>query len=87
MMNVLTFETCWTVNSEIIKQMTSIWSIFIQVIIKYYACNLVARKMYLSNNPPEFQTVYDIISKCSLPRRWQKLKPEIYLILDILKLN
>ena len=30
-MDVLTFETCWAVNSEIIKQVTSSWSIFIQV--------------------------------------------------------
>ena len=30
-MDVLTFETCWAVNSEIIKQLTSSWSIFIQL--------------------------------------------------------
>ena len=30
-MDVLTFETCWAVNSEIIKQVTSNWSIFIQL--------------------------------------------------------
>ena len=30
-MDVLTFETRWAVNSEIIKQVTSSWSIFIQV--------------------------------------------------------
>ena len=29
--DVLTFETCWAVNSEIIKQVTSSWSIFIQL--------------------------------------------------------
>jgi len=29
-MVVLTFETCWAVNSEIIKQVTSSWSIFVQ---------------------------------------------------------
>ena len=29
-MNVLIFETCWAVNSEIIKQVISSWSIFIQ---------------------------------------------------------
>ena len=28
--DVLTFETCWAVNNEIIKQVTSSWSIFIQ---------------------------------------------------------
>jgi hypothetical protein len=30
-MDVLTCETCWAVNSEIIKQVTSSWSIFIQL--------------------------------------------------------
>ena len=30
--NVLTFEMCWAVNSEIIKQVTSSWSVFIQKI-------------------------------------------------------
>ena len=30
-MDVLTFETCWAVNSEIIKQVASSWSIFIQL--------------------------------------------------------
>ena len=30
-MNVLTFETCWAVNSEIIIQVTSSWSIFIRL--------------------------------------------------------
>ena len=30
-MDALTFEKCWAVNSEIIKQVTSSWSIFIQL--------------------------------------------------------
>ena len=30
-MDVLTFETCWALNNEIIKQVTSSWPIFIQV--------------------------------------------------------
>ena len=34
-MDVLTFETCWAVNSEIIKQVTSSWYIFIQVLLTY----------------------------------------------------
>jgi len=29
-MDVLTSETCWTLNKEIIKQVTSIWSLFYQ---------------------------------------------------------
>ena len=31
-MDVLTSETCWALNKEIIKQVTSSWSLFIQVI-------------------------------------------------------
>jgi hypothetical protein len=30
-MDVLAFEKCWAVNSEIIKQVTLSWSIFIQL--------------------------------------------------------
>jgi len=30
-MDVLTSETCWALNNEIIKQVTSSWSLFIQV--------------------------------------------------------
>ena len=30
-MDVLTSETCWAVNNEIIKQVTSRWSLFIQL--------------------------------------------------------
>ena len=40
-MDVLTFETCWAVNGEILKQVTSSWSIFIQLYNKtlaYYTC-------------------------------------------------
>ena len=35
-MDALTFETRWAVNSEIIKQVTSSWSIFIQVYTHVY---------------------------------------------------
>ena len=31
-MGIVTFETCWAVNSEIIKQVTWSWSIFIQLL-------------------------------------------------------
>ena len=34
-MDVLTFETCWAVNDEIIKRVTSSWSIFIQLCAKF----------------------------------------------------
>jgi hypothetical protein len=37
-MDVLTFETCWAVNSEIIKQVTSSWSIFIQLLLQTLLC-------------------------------------------------
>ena len=31
-MDVLTSETCWALNNEIIKQVTSSWSLFIQLL-------------------------------------------------------
>ena len=36
MMDVLTFETCCALNNEIIKQVTSSWSIFIQLYVFIY---------------------------------------------------
>jgi len=33
-MDVLTFETLWALNNEIIKQVTSSWSIFIQEFVR-----------------------------------------------------
>jgi hypothetical protein len=38
-MDVLTFETCWAVNSEIIKEVISSWSLFIQ--IRYVFCAFI----------------------------------------------
>ena len=34
--DVSTSETCWSVNNEIIKQVTSSWSLFIQLYNRYY---------------------------------------------------
>ena len=34
-MDVLTVETCWALNNEIIKQVTSSWCIFIQLFRKH----------------------------------------------------
>ena len=48
-MNVLTFETCWAVNCEIIKRVTSSWSIFThtfiysQVFLRSSSCKLCLR--------------------------------------------
>jgi len=44
-MDVLTFETCIAVNSEIIKQVTSSWSIFIQLSTVYV-------EYFMSLQPP-----------------------------------
>ena len=38
-MDVLISETCWALNNEIIKQLTSSWSLFIQVY--WSACNVL----------------------------------------------
>ena len=45
-MDVLTFETCWAVNSEIVKQMTSSWSIFIQLCC-WYSLQLLSETCFI----------------------------------------
>ena len=37
-MDVLTSETCWALNNEIIKQVTSSWSLFIQLFSRFFTC-------------------------------------------------
>jgi len=39
-MDVLTSETCWALNNEIIKQVTSSWSLFIQRMLSFACCYL-----------------------------------------------
>ena len=48
-MDVLTFETCWAVNSEIIRQVTPSWSIFIQP-FEYFAFRVQCREGGRSKN-------------------------------------
>jgi len=36
-MDVLTSETCWALNNEIIKQVTSSWSLFIQLVSSVFS--------------------------------------------------
>ena len=47
-MDVLTFEISWAVNGEIIKQLKSSWSIFIQIYIYIYSVHLQDCKQYVS---------------------------------------
>ena len=58
-MDVLTSETCWAVNNEIIKQVTSSWSILIQLCVSFTtvlssnACHRVCRQTdFLCNKLP-----------------------------------
>ena len=57
-MNVLTFETCWAVNSEIIKQVTSSWSIFIQAwTYLQLCCNLTLTCSHVHRTNETWKTV------------------------------
>ena len=38
-MDVLTSETCWALNNEIIKQVTSSWSLFIHLYMGSFILN------------------------------------------------
>jgi len=46
-MDVLTSETCWALYKEIIKQVTSSWSLFTQLYIHTYNHTRTRRKVYL----------------------------------------
>jgi len=47
-MDVLTSETCCALNNEIIKQVTSSWSLFIQLVtLVAYFKHLRTRKIFL----------------------------------------
>jgi len=45
-MDVLTFETCWAVNGELVKRVTSSWSIFIQIKNMHVEFTSVYYKLY-----------------------------------------
>jgi len=60
-MDVLTLETCWAVNSEIIKQVTSSWSVFVQLSssrLDTFLSGLFVNKIYivLSQNRQQAET-------------------------------
>ena len=42
-MDVQTYETCWGVNGEIIKRVTSSWSIFIQLCFIFFSLDTCSR--------------------------------------------
>jgi len=47
-MDVLTSETCWALSKEIIKQVTSSWSLFTQLIFSCFHCT---RRLWMSLHP------------------------------------
>ena len=71
-MDVLTSETCWALNNEIIKQVTSCWSIFIQVSNMLYACTILSSVACptlqnfstLSNKRQDFREKKILNTKC-----------------------
>ena len=52
-MGVLTSETCWALNKEIIKQVTSSWSLFTQLCRNKFCCfaDRAFQYIYLGNKP------------------------------------
>jgi len=69
-MDVLPFETCWAVNSEIIKQVTSSWSIFIH----QFSYNVIFRTS--TNNASHNFKFTLFISKLTLVFAEQLLQEE-----------
>jgi hypothetical protein len=64
-MDVLTSETCWALNNEIIKQVTSSWSIFIQLRDEVPSPTDVQRQ-YLAEIAPTLQQVAPLHLQCLL---------------------
>ena len=86
-MDVLTSETCWALNNEIIKQMTSSWSLFIQL---YYRklhntysqtqlgrCPWPHSRQLYSWKAPTFWEVYRELQMWAffVTSLWRSLKP------------
>jgi len=62
-MDVLTSETCWALNNEIIKQVTSSWSLFIQP-DRQYTHNVTMRRVRATIVVAEKQWVLHNLSVC-----------------------
>ena len=77
-MDVLTFETCWALNNEMIKQVTSSWSIFIQRLSSnalHISLPVSYQKGYVSEARPLVTcTAHWLISV--LPKRPSQLVPD-----------
>jgi hypothetical protein len=62
-MDVLTFETCWELNNEIKKQVTSSWSLFMQhllhvSVLMYYPQGKTVLKQWENTEGFNTYTVY-----------------------------
>ena len=57
-MDVLTSETCWAVNNEIIKQVTSSWSLFIQTVTSSWFLILQLSKWCTVRYTKEYPGIY-----------------------------
>jgi len=82
-MDVLTFETCWAVNSEIIKQVTSSWSIFIKLMRKSahlvgiaHVCVYRLFLRYIRSQQPDLFPYQ--LSQYSLSLRYQEIRKCAY---------
>jgi len=90
--DVLTSETCWVLNNEIKKQVTSSWSIFIELALQYFVhymhkvpgfIKAYLHKYKIIDDPTcpcrkGQQTVQHIIFDCALlEKEREKLKAEV----------
>jgi len=84
-MDVLTSETCWALNNEIIKQVTSSWSLFIQLVMTMFS-NSVSRIYPPSNsyNNKSQMFTYCIYNNYNSNSRWT-LKHHVSIDWAILK--
>ena len=76
-MDVLTSETCWAVSNEIIKQVTSSWSLLIQYYVRLKACSPLWQTLLLPNSKWR-KWKKGIFQYMGLTRQWQELGAQCY---------
>ena len=73
-MDVLIFEICWALNNEIIKQVTSSWSISIQFLTKFCFTERTERQSVLPWSSSHFTTELLTRARNSLQLKFQITK-------------
>ena len=70
-MDVLTSETCWALNNEIKKQVTTSWSLFIQLLKTIFLASNISHLQFLKNKEMSKLNVISIVCYRKSCAWWQ----------------